>query len=99
MSEVVPLLAEAEYQAQIVAAAELCGWLVYHTHDSRRSNPGFPDLILVRGGVMLAIEVKRENGKTTPAQDAWLDALGQILGCTSFVARPSMWAAVLERLR
>ena len=39
---------EADFQAQVVKLALLLGWKVYHTHDSRRSREGFPDLILIR---------------------------------------------------
>jgi hypothetical protein len=39
---------EADFQATIVETARTLGWLIYHTHDSRRSSPGFPDLVLVR---------------------------------------------------
>jgi hypothetical protein len=32
----------------------LLGWRVYHTWDSRKSEPDFPDLVLVRDRVMFA---------------------------------------------
>ncbi len=41
--------AEGDFQAGVVRLAELRGWLVYHTHDSRRSQPEFPDLTLAEG--------------------------------------------------
>ena len=33
---------EADFQATVIELAELQGWRVYHTHDSRRSQPGLP---------------------------------------------------------
>src|SRR5688572_19177552 len=39
---------ERAFQAQVVKYARLMGWTAYHTHDSRRSQAGFPDLVLVR---------------------------------------------------
>ena len=33
---------EAEFQAEIIAYALSFGWLVYHTYNSRGSQPGFP---------------------------------------------------------
>lgn len=38
---------EKVFQAQVLDLAHLSGWLCYHTHNSRRSAPGFPDLVLV----------------------------------------------------
>jgi hypothetical protein len=48
-------LRESVFQDQIVGLARFYGWdRVYHTHDSRRSHPGFPDLVLVRGPELVA---------------------------------------------
>lgn len=57
--------------------ARLRGFLVYHTHRSDRSEPGFPDVICVhpRTGQLLAVELKSETGRITREQRAWLDAL------------------------
>lgn len=89
-------LSERELQKNIIAAAAMLGWHVYHTFDSRRSQAGFPDLLMVRvkrctkhegcGGVEdgttegVAIELKREKGKVTPEQEMWLDLLGRLPG-------------------
>jgi hypothetical protein len=35
-------MTERTWQDQVVEAATLFGWAVYHTYDSRRSAPGFP---------------------------------------------------------
>jgi hypothetical protein len=39
---------EAALQALVVGVAQLYGWAHYHTHDSRRSDEGWPDLVLCR---------------------------------------------------
>lgn len=39
---------ERDFQAAVMELARLLGWRVYHTWDSRKSEPGFPDLVLVR---------------------------------------------------
>lgn len=67
---------EKELQSQVVAQAKALGWMVYHTHDSRRSEPGFPDLVLVhaRHGVLFR-ELKRASGRVSAAQKAWLAGL------------------------
>ena len=89
---------EAEMQALIVEAAGWGGWMVYHTFDSRRSQPGFPDLILVRDGVMMAWELKSGSGRVTPEQQAWVDALALIPGVTACVIRPGGLSVALRRL-
>jgi hypothetical protein len=54
---------------------DLPGVLWYHTHDSRRSPSGFPDLVLAGPGGVLFRELKRQGKKPTAAQDEWLCAL------------------------
>ena len=41
-------MTETQLQSAIIELARLTGWLVYHTHDSRHSAKGFPDLCMVR---------------------------------------------------
>lgn len=69
---------EREFQRQVVELATLCKWRVYHTYDSRRSNPGFPDLCLVRDGVVVFAELKAQHGRLTDDQQDWLAALAQV---------------------
>jgi hypothetical protein len=70
-------LTEKAFMAQVVKLATLCGWRVYHTHDSRRCVPGFPDLVLVhrKRALVVFAELKVGKGKLTPEQEAWLDDL------------------------
>ena len=70
-------MTERELQQGLIDAAKLAGWLVYHTHDSRRSEPGFPDLVLVhpRRRDLAFIECKSERGRLTHEQQVWLRAL------------------------
>lgn len=85
---------EKELQAAVVALARLCGWrLIYHTHDSRRSAAGFPDLVMLRPPEPpLFVEVKSGNGKLRPEQQEWLTAL-QASGCRAVVWRPVDWTS------
>ena len=79
---------EADLQATVVKLARTLGWYCYHTHDSRRSAPGFPDLVMVhpRSGALLFAELKSATGRVTPEQDQWLRALA-VRG-VAFVWRP-----------
>lgn len=51
---------EAALQAFVRRTARMCGWLVYHTAFSMKSDAGFPDLVLVKDRIIFA-ELKREN--------------------------------------
>lgn len=81
-------MTERELQNTIIEAAKLAGYLCYHTHDSRRSQPGFPDLILIRDGELYALELKTEKGKVSDAQLDWLSAFQLVTTSTGLVVRP-----------
>ena len=81
-------ISEQEFQNTITTLAKSMGWLVYHTYDSRRSTPGFPDLVLVRGNRIMFRELKKEIGKLTGSQRGWLDSLAAA-GADAGVWRPS----------
>ena len=68
---------ERQLQDHIVGTARALGWMVYHTHDSRRSEPGYPDLHLVHPvrGLSLFRELKSTKGRISPAQKEWAHAL------------------------
>lgn len=80
---------EVDLQDAVVKLARMLGYLVYHTHDSRHSAKGFPDLTMVhpRSGALLFAELKSSTGKVTPAQDEWLRALA-VRG-VAFLWRPA----------
>lgn len=80
---------EKELQEHIITSARALGWKVYHTHDSRRSDPGYPDLHLVHTHARLSIfrELKTAKGRLTRAQIEWIDAL-RAAGVNAGVWRP-----------
>ena len=61
---------EKEFQGQVLDLAKLLGWLCYHTHNSRRSAPGFSDLVLARPPVVRFVELKTDTGRLRPEQRA-----------------------------
>lgn len=83
-------LSERQWQMQVEQLADLYGWRRYHTHDSRRSNPGFPDLVLVHAAAQrtLFLELKAEKGRVSAEQQKWLDDLNAA-GQQALVVRPS----------
>lgn len=84
----------------VVALARDLGYCCYHTFDSRRSQPGFPDLVLARprDGRLLAIECKQPGKAATAAQRWWIEALNAA-GTLAFVATIDDWEWLVEVLR
>ena len=96
-------MTEKQFMGQVVELAKLKGWLVYHTYDSRRSEPGFPDLCMVRNGRAYFAELKTEKGKVTDPQRDWIEAIDEVsTASTGFVEmwiwRPSDWDEIVEVL-
>ena len=93
-----PRQTEKQFMAQVIELAKLRGWAHYHTHDSRRSEEGFPDLVLTRRPRVIFAELKSDRGKLTPAQRAWLDEL-RACGQEAYVFRPRDWKTIERVLR
>lgn len=106
-------MSEAALQKAVLDLATLKGWVVTHFRPARgrddrwlthlTGDPGFPDIVIARGGVALFFEVKTEKEKLTSDQQRWRAALGgsgtededwdDLLysgGCYA-VIRPSRW--------
>jgi hypothetical protein len=80
---------EAPWQKNVETTFKQQDWLVYHTWRSERSEPGFPDLVMVLPGVSVVYaELKTETGVLTDEQEKWLLALAWT-GETVFLWRPS----------
>jgi hypothetical protein len=90
---------EADFQSQVLQLAGILRWRRAHFRPglNRRGEwrtavaadgSGFPDLILVRGDRVLAVELKSELGKTSPEQEEWLAAFARA-GIEACVWRPS----------
>ena len=92
---------ENAWLQEVLYYAKLHDWLAYHTHDSRRSAAGFPDLVLVRGDTVLFLELKTNSprSKLTEGQKTWLDALRQVKNIGVHVVRPRGWAQLWETLQ
>jgi hypothetical protein len=96
---------EAAHQKNVEALLTLYGWRFFHAPDNRPGRngavqnikAGYPDLTAVRGTRLLYAELKRETGKTTPDQDAWLADLAAA-GAECYVWRPSDLAEIARVL-
>lgn len=88
LAELTP--SEAEFQARVLKLARALGWTCYHTHWSKHSEAGFPDLCLVRGPRLLFAELKVwPRLAPQPAQVAWLERLRAVPGVEVY-----LWAWV-----
>lgn len=93
------LRTEKAFQEWLRKTALAAGFLYYHTHDSRKSPPGFPDTVLVKDTRLILAELKLSGQHPTPPQQMWLDALAQVTQVHTAVWTPDDLAQVLEVLR
>ncbi len=84
-------MTEAQLQAAVIELAQVFKWRCYHTYDSRRSQAGFPDLVLCRERVIF-LELKSSKGRLATDQIAWAQALNDA-GAEYHCFRPSDWVS------
>jgi hypothetical protein len=92
-----PECSEKKFQAHVARLAESHEWEVFHVFDSRRSKPGFPDLLMIKGSRLLVCELKVGKNTTTADQDKWL-ALFRTVGAEAFRWYPADWPALVSTL-
>ena len=100
---------EEGFLQQVKELAVACGWLAYHTRRSKGSDPGFPDLVLVKRGKLLFWELKMKParvkaGRLTDAQLDWAAELEPVtigtLGRVEYrVLRPEDWDDIEKTLK
>lgn len=81
---------ESAFQSKVIALAKTLGLSCYHTHDSRRSVKGFPDLVIVGPRGVLWRELKTTKGRVSPEQTDWLARINNA-GQDADVWRPTDW--------
>ncbi len=91
-------MSEGDLQTNVVDTVRKLGGLVYHTHDSRRSAKGFPDLVIVfpRTGALAFVELKSADGMPTDEQVQWLAALqrgARVAVREVYLWRPEDWVS------
>lgn len=100
---------EAEFQAQVVELAGICGWEHNHTRRTigrgrkwvtATSRTGWPDLTLWHpsGGGVLFVELKTDTGKVSADQQRTLTSLASS-GAEVHVWRPRDWDTIVARLQ
>lgn len=91
------LVSEKEWQSWVVDYAKWNGWWVYHPRHSIGSEPGWPDLTLIRGHSLIFAELKTEKGRLTAEQRQVLQRL-EVAGQEVHLWRPSDRPLVEDRL-
>jgi hypothetical protein len=103
-----PTTKERDWQATLVAALEVFGYVVEHTYPLRTQHgwrtgstlTGKPDLIALRPPRLLAIECKTDKGRLTTEQVAVLSLYALVPCCRAWVLRPrDPWDTVQSWLR
>jgi hypothetical protein len=87
---------EDALRSRIQALCKMTGHLYYHALKSQGSTPGFPDDVILHpsGGPLSLMELKRDTGAVSPAQQQWLEALGNVTHIHTAVYRPCDWETI-----
>lgn len=85
-------MSESTLQNHTLKYVGLRQLLAYHTHDSRRSEPGWPDLVIVGDNGVLFRELKSKVGRVSKEQRMWMQAM-ELAGLDVGVWRPEDWPA------
>jgi hypothetical protein len=85
-------MTEADLLRDVRELARWRGWYGYHTYRSTRSDPGFPDLVLVRPPRLIFAELKTAKGQMSGPQKVWREELEQLGAPVEYhVWRPADW--------
>ena len=95
-------ISEAAFQALVIDTAHLFGWRVAHFRPARTDKgwrtpveadgKGFPDLVCLRWGRQIVVELKSERGVASIDQLGWLGDFSRA-GIETHVWRPSDWSS------
>jgi hypothetical protein len=94
-------MTEADLTAAVLELLDALGWRACHHRPARTSSgwrtpvqgptaTGWPDVVAVRGERIIAVELKVRCNRPTPAQVAWLEALGAA-GVEAYVWTDTDW--------
>lgn len=100
---------EAQFQRVVVAYAKDHGWLCHHTPRAKVrpgqhvtptvGHVGFPDLVLVRDGRCLFVELKAKGGSPSDEQTVWHNRLADCSGVEAYLWWVRSWLTITETLR
>ena len=97
-----------KFEEQVIEFATSQGWLVHHVRPCRTAkgwrtpvsgHPGFPDLVLARDGLLLAVELKTGKARLSGEQRTWHDELTRTCAVVR-TWRPEDWdTEIVPRLQ
>lgn len=79
---------EKDFRQTVVDIAQIRGWTIFSTWNSKHSPSGEPDLRMVRPPRVIFAELKTEKGRMTAAQDSTMALLALCPSVESFLWRP-----------
>jgi hypothetical protein len=82
-------LRERDFQQQVVDLATAYGFRHFHPLRMRGSDPGWPDLTLVKPPRIVYCELKVGRNRLTPAQEEWIALLSACREVEAHVWRPA----------
>ena len=96
------LVSEKDFLRTVLEYAQLHGWKVHHIFESRqyarRTDKGFPDLVVAKRKRLVFAELKSQRGPVTADQKDWLELLKTVRGARTFLWRPSDWQEIEQVL-
>ena len=101
---------EEALQSKVLALAKLYGWQRHHQRAGYQpgtqrwisaisGEPGYPDLVLVRGNRLIFAELKSDKGRLSPGQKEWIALLQGIPSIEVYVWRPKDWDEIEATLK
>lgn len=81
-------ITERVISQQIHDEAARWGWKPFRTHYSKHSDPGWPDLTLLKDGLQFSLELKREGKRPTEVQWETLHLLATQRDVRCFIIYP-----------
>lgn len=83
------------FQPRVIAAFEANGYdSIYHTYNSQKCAPGFPDLVICREGLLFVAELKVLGRKPDTDQRRWLDHFAGGDNWLVFLWYPEDWGCI-----
>lgn len=105
------LCSEEEFQEHVIGFAHLQGWRVHAERKARimkrgeetwvtpiQGDPGFQDLVMVRGDRIIFTELKSSKGKESHDQGIWHEVLTATGKVEVYLWRPAMWNSIVDIL-
>jgi hypothetical protein len=95
-----PQVQSGVLQDRVATLCKDLGYLAYHTYNSKRSTPGWPDHVVCHpdGGPLYLFEYKCVGEGPSPAQQRWLEALARVTHVEAACYTPVDWPTIYTKL-